>query len=177
MAIMPQPKQPLLISLARLLHNMDFLTMDASAVAAGKRSDGTRYLQLFLQEYTALFNEKVNPGCPKCLSTYLNRYKNHFKNMDNHCKYRLYPRYENIPLEFGSPVLVNNSNITDEYAEKLLQHKNGERYFSVLPDKKTAFIADVKKLKQDAKKAKHPIKKTVPAKTGKTNTIPNKEIE
>ena len=54
--------------------------------------------------------------------------------MANTCKYRLHAKYENIPLEFGSPILVNNSNITDEYALKLLQHKNGERYFTTLPD-------------------------------------------
>lgn len=177
MATMLLPKLPLPISLARLRHNMDFLSMDASAVAVGKRSDGTRYLQLFLQEYTALFNEKVNPGCPKCLSTYLNRYKNHFKNMENQCKYRLHPRYENIPLEFGSPVLVNNSNITDEYAEKLLLHKNGERYFSALPEKKTAFVADVSKLKQAARKAKQTKKKDGLPKTNKQNTIPQKDAE
>jgi hypothetical protein len=156
---------------------MDFLSMDASAVAAGKRGDGTRYLQLFLQEYTALFNEKVNPGCPKCLSTYLNRYKNHFKNMENQCKYRLHPRYENIPLEFGSPVLVNNSNITDEYAQKLLEHKNGERYFSVIPEKKTPFVANVSKLKQVAKRAKQTKKKDALQKTVKPDTIPHKTAE
>lgn len=107
--------------------------MDAYTVATGKSSDGTRYLQLFLQEYVSVFNETVNPGCPKCLNTYLSRYKNHFNTMANTCNYRLHAKYENIPLEFGSPVLVNNANITDEYAEKLLQHKNGERYFAILP--------------------------------------------
>lgn len=127
---------------------MDFLKMDASAVATGKRSDGTGYLQLFLQEYVSLFNEKVNPGCPKCLNTYLAKYKNHFKNMQNKCKYRLHAKYENIPLEFGSPVLVNNSNITDEYAEKLLTHKNGRRYFAQIPRaKKTVRIKPLEKQK------------------------------
>lgn len=53
--------------------------------------------------------------------------------MQNKCKYRLHTKYENIPLEFGSPILVNNNNITDEYAEKLLTHKNGKRYFEQMP--------------------------------------------
>lgn len=114
---------------------MDFSLMDIRTVATGSRSDGTRYLQLFLQEYTTVFKEKVNPSCPKCLKMYHDRYKNYFKEMANTCKYRLHAKYENIPLEFGSPVLVNNSNITDEYAKKLLLHKNGERYFKTLPVK------------------------------------------
>ena len=113
---------------------MDFTTMDYNTIATGKGSDGTLYLQLFLQEYARLFNEKVNPSCPRCLNDYLTRYKKHYNTMANTCKYRLHAKYENIPLEFGSPILVNNSNITDEYALKLLQHKNGERYFTTLPD-------------------------------------------
>lgn len=97
--------------------------------------------------------------------------------MENQCKYRLHPRYENIPLEFGSPVLVNNSNITDEYAQKLLEHKNGERYFSVIPEKKTPFVANVSKLKQVAKRAKQTKKKDALQKTVKPDTIPHKTAE
>jgi hypothetical protein len=112
---------------------MDFAKMDIGTITHGKRGDGVRYLQLFLQEYTSIFNEKVNPGCPKCLTTCLNRYKNHYIEMANTSKYRLHAKYENIPLEFGSPILVNNATLTDEYAHILLKHKNGERYFSILP--------------------------------------------
>ena len=90
---------------------MDFKTMDISTVISGTRNDGVRYLQLFLQEYTGIFKEAVNPGCTKCVTAYLNKYKNHYKEMENPCKYRLHQKYENIPLEFGSPVLVNNGNI------------------------------------------------------------------
>lgn len=116
---------------------MDFSKMDINTVTQGTRSDGVRYLRLFLQEYTSIFNEKVNPACPKCLTTYLARYKNHFKQMANTSQYRLHAKYENIPLAFGSPILVNNGNITEEYAQKLLQHKNGERYFSQMPEPET----------------------------------------
>lgn len=56
--------------------------------------------------------------------------------MANTCNYRLHAKYENIPLEFGSPILVNNGNITDEYAQKLLAHNNGQRYFSQIPKAK-----------------------------------------
>ena len=119
---------------------MDFTTMDIATITHSVRGDGVRYLQLFLQEYTSIFNETVNPGCPLCLATYLARYKNHFNVMENNdtSHYRLHPKYENIPLEFGSPILVNNSNITHEYAQKLLTHKNGERYFANIPTQPAA---------------------------------------
>ncbi|RZK79340.1 MAG: hypothetical protein EOO85_03900 [Pedobacter sp.] len=113
---------------------MDFKSMDISTVMTGTGSDGVRYLQYFLKEYTALFGERVNPGCGNCVTTYLNKYKNHFIEMENQCKYRLHAKYENIPLEFGSPILVNNGNMTNEYALKLLEHKNGDRYFAVMPN-------------------------------------------
>lgn len=116
---------------------MDFSIMDLNTVAHGKTGGGVRYLELFLKEYTAVFNETVNPGCNRCLDKYLTKYKNHLKQMANKCKYRLHARYENIPLEFGSPILVNNANITDEYAQILLQKPNGKRYFDVLPVLKT----------------------------------------
>ena len=62
--------------------------------------------------------------------------------MENTTQYRLHAKYENIPLEFGSPILVNNTNITDEYAKKLLLHKNGERYFSQIPQQVTQVAAE-----------------------------------
>lgn len=111
--------------------------MGLNTVAHGKTGGGVRYLELFLKEYTAIFKEKVNPGCNRCLDKYLTKYKNHYKQMANKCKYRLHAKYENIPLEFGSPILVNNANITDEYAQALLQQPNGKRFFDVLPVFKT----------------------------------------
>ena len=108
--------------------------MDYSTITTGVTGDGRKNLELFLQEYTSIFNEKVNPGCPKCLTSYIDRYKNHFAMKDNTSKYRLHLKYENIPLEFGSPILVNNGNITDEYAQKLLEQEDGKRFFSVIPE-------------------------------------------
>lgn len=112
---------------------MDFTTMDIATLTHSVTGKGVRYLELFLKEYTTLFPGTVNPSCPKCLSGYLIKYKNHYKSMSNTCAYRLHARYENIPLEFGSAILVNNSNITQEYAEKLLQQPNGKRFFAQLP--------------------------------------------
>jgi len=113
---------------------MDFKTMNIDAITSGVNGDGIRYLQLFLQEYTSIFNETVNPGCNKCLNTYLNKYKLHFMKQENISGYVLHLKYENIPLEFGSPILVNNGNITKEYAKKLLSQPDGERYFEVIPE-------------------------------------------
>lgn len=53
--------------------------------------------------------------------------------MANTSQYRLHAQYENIPLEFGSPILVNNSNITDEYALILLQRPGAESLFTQMP--------------------------------------------
>lgn len=132
---------------------MDFTTMDIATVTRSVTGSGVRYLELFLKEYTSIFKERVNPACPKCLTEYLTRYKNHYKAMANTSHYRLHAKYENIPLEFGSPILVNNSNITNEYAQQLLLHKNGERYFAQIPLPPAPEQKPVtKKPKQDKKK-------------------------
>ena len=112
---------------------MDFTTMDISTLTRSVTGEGVRYLELFLQEYTSVFNGPVNPSCPKCLNDYLTKYKNYFNAMANTSQYRLHAKYENIPLEFGSPILVNNSNMTTQYAQKLLEQPNGERFFAQMP--------------------------------------------
>lgn len=113
---------------------MDFTTMDTGTVMNGVNSDGVRYLELFLKEYTSVFKEAVNPGCSKCITTYLNKYKMKKSENKNNSGFRLHAKYENIPLEFGSPILVNNQNITEEYAQQLLNRENGKRYFEVIPE-------------------------------------------
>lgn len=133
---------------------MDFTTMDIATVTRSVSGGGERYLELFLKEYTSIFREKVNPSCPKCLTDYLNRYKNHFKAMANTCNYSLHAKYENIPLEFGSPILVNNANITDDYAQKLLAHNNGQRYFAQMPKAKVS-VKKAKAIKKDTASIPH----------------------
>jgi len=107
--------------------------MDIATLSRGLTGEGVRYLELFLREYTALFPGRVTPSCPRCLNEYLTRYKKHYNAMSNPCLYRLLPQYENIPLQFGSPILINNANITDAYAETLLGQPNGQRYFARTP--------------------------------------------
>ncbi|QYJ68936.1 hypothetical protein [Flavobacterium litorale] len=159
---------------------MDFTTMDIRTVAQGTRGDGVRYLQLFLQQYTALFNEKVNPSCPKCLTQYLAKYKNHFKAMADTSKYRLHAKYENIPLAFGSPILVNNTNITTEYATQLLARPNGKSLFAHIPTQAQLEAAKPKPRKKRAAKQQplqHTIKKQASLETDDTDTLPNNEAE
>lgn len=113
---------------------MDFTAMDINTISTGVSADGVRYLQLFLQEYTSIFHETVNPGCSKCLNTYFTKYINHMKKANNTSGYRLKPKYENIPLEFGSPIFVNNGNI-DTYAKQLIKnHPLGKELFEVIPE-------------------------------------------
>lgn len=55
--------------------------------------------------------------------------------MQNNSQYRLKEKYNGIPLNFGSAVLVNNSNLTDDYALELLQRFESETIFDVFPVK------------------------------------------
>jgi len=132
---------------------MDFSTMDISTLTRSVTGEGVRYLELFLKEYTSLFPGPVNPSCPTCLYNYLTAYKQHYSNMQNICKYRLHAKYENIPLEFGSAILVNNINITDAHAQKLLQQPNGKRFFAQLPAKEELISEKIKTLKKVVKRA------------------------
>ncbi|KGO88096.1 hypothetical protein Q765_03310 [Flavobacterium rivuli WB 3.3-2 = DSM 21788] len=108
--------------------------MDIDTIRSGKTTDGVRYLELFLKEYISIFGGTVNAGCPKCLTDYLNRYKNHMKTTNNTSGYKLLAKYQNIPLEFGSQILVNDENITKEYADILLSQPGGHRFFLEQPD-------------------------------------------
>lgn len=113
---------------------MDFINMDIATLTRSISGKGVRYLELFLREYTAIFPGPVNPSCPICINQYLNKYKKHHKAMANTCNYRLHAKYENIQLQFGSPILVNNDNITDDMAEILLARPNGARFFAQFPE-------------------------------------------
>lgn len=105
-------------------------------IIGGKTADNIPLLKLFLQDYSKLFHTStLNASCQKCLQDYLNNYKNKINKMENPntSQYRLKQKYNNIPLEFGSNIFVNNNNITDEYAEKLLERYNAEKIFDVYP--------------------------------------------
>jgi len=92
-----------------------------SDIIGGVTVDGVRYLKLFLIDYTSIFSEVVNPSCSKCLNNYLHKYKTKFKKMESNSQYILKEKYQGIPLNDTSSIMVNNRNITDAYAKELLK--------------------------------------------------------
>jgi len=113
---------------------IDFTQMDANAITTGKDSDGVRYLQHFLKEYTSVFNETVNPSCGTCINEYLTKYKRKMSTHKNTSGFKLQPKYENMPLGFGSQLLVNSETITEEQGAHLLSYENGTRFFAEIPE-------------------------------------------
>jgi hypothetical protein len=111
------------------LFKRNWISIGIDSILTNSTSEGVRYLQLFLKDYTALTGEHVNAGCQKCIATYFNNYVNIFSNMENNSQYQLHKKREGIPLAFGSNVKVTNRNITDKYAEKLIK-----RYSDLSPD-------------------------------------------
>lgn len=103
-------------------HKHNWLDYKIESIVGGKSADGASLLELFLKDYAREFNiTTLNASCKKCLNNYLQNYKSKFRKMDSNCKYILHKKREGIQLEFGSSVFVNNNNITDEYAKKLIR--------------------------------------------------------
>ena len=97
---------------------MNWLGLDKETIFKDNDADGNRYLNQFLRDYERIFNitdlEMGNTTEPK--------------------EYQLKPKYNGIPLKFGSSVMVTNTNITKEYAKFLIKnHPRGEGLFNVLP--------------------------------------------
>jgi len=111
------------------LHKHNWIEIGIESILTSKDSEGVRYLQHFLKDYTSLTGAHVNAGCNKCIAHYFNNYVNLISDMENDCKYRLHKKREGLPLAFGSNIRVTNRNITDEYAKKLI-----ERYSEVKKD-------------------------------------------
>lgn len=103
-------------------HKHNWLDYKIENIVGGKSADGVSLLELFLKDYAKEFNiTTLNASCKKCLNTYLQNYKSKLKKMDSNCKYILHKKREGIQLEFGSSVFVNNNNITEKYAKKLIR--------------------------------------------------------
>lgn len=91
-------------------------------IIGGKSADGVSLLGLFLKDYSKEFNTKtLNASCRSCISTYLKNYKSKFRQMDNKCDYVLHKKREGLQLDFGSNIFVNNNNITNDRALKLIK--------------------------------------------------------
>lgn len=79
------------------------------------------------------------------------------KSNENSGGFKLHPKYEGMPLEFGSPIMVTNANITPEYAKIILARKDGDRYFETVGEttkaKSDAPVVTLDTLEADLKKA------------------------
>lgn len=97
--------------------------MDYRSIVGGKTSDGTPYLELFLQDYSKSFGAKnLSAGCGNCVQEYLKKYKQKHTVMSNKCDYVLHKKREGLSLGFNSGVIVTNANLTNEYAERLIKN-------------------------------------------------------
>lgn len=101
---------------------LNYLQIPFSAILTGSAEDGTKFLKLFLQDVVEHLNVKQpNASCQKCLQDYYNRLTVLCTpKQEIMSKYKLLKKREGISLEFGSKIHVTNDNITDEYAEKLI---------------------------------------------------------
>lgn len=115
-------------------------------IISKKDANGVSLLGLFLKDYSKLFNtQNINASCVKCLKKYHSNYIKKVTKMQdqNKSNYKLKEKYQNIPLVFGSNIFVNNDNITDEYAIKLLErYKDCSKIFSEYP-KEVVEVVDV----------------------------------
>lgn len=101
---------------------MQWHKIDTGTIVSGVDVNGVPYLKQFLIDYKREFNvEVVNASCQKCIKNYHNEFKKKYGNMESTSNYRLHKKREGLPLEFGSSIRVNNKNITDDYAKKLIK--------------------------------------------------------
>lgn len=128
-----------------LKHNWNEYTIEN--IISGKSADGVSLLELFLKDYAKEFNiSTLNANCKRCLKDYLDKYKSKKRRMDSNVKYILHKKREGIPLDFGSGIYVNNNNINDEYAKKLIR-----KFTDILGDKFTMDYLFSKYPKDDVK--------------------------
>ena len=143
--------QPQLLQINLSKYKDIWLNIELSNLITGYDSNGVRFLSQFLQDYTLVFSESVNAGCNKCLSNYLLKYKLKFQVMENTSKYILKKKYEGISLNDTSSVMVNNRNITDEYAQELLLRFKAEEIFEAYPKVEEIIVKDAEIIKEQIK--------------------------
>lgn len=122
-------------------------------IIGGVAPDGTRYLKLFLQDYTKIFKEQVCANCQAKLQGYLKKYTIKMKAKDNNCQWRLKEKYNGIQLEPCSSVFLTNATLTDELAERLFDLR-GAKPFDRLPDTATEEIKTIVEPTTEAPKFK-----------------------
>lgn len=101
---------------------MKWHELDTGRIISGVTADGSSLLKAFLIDYKREFHvDTVNPSCGKCIKSYHSEFVKKYSNMDNTSNYTLHRKREGLRLKFGSPIFVNNKNLTDEYAEILIK--------------------------------------------------------
>lgn len=114
-------------------HNIKWENTSLSVINSHSLEDGTKYLELFLKDYSILFNKtNLNASCGNCIAAYHKEYSEKMAAQQNESGYVLKKKYVGIALKPGSSVMVNNSNITKEYGDILLKTK-GEFLFDKYP--------------------------------------------
>lgn len=152
---------------------LNYLELSFSAILSGVSEDGTKYLKLFLQDVVNVLNiRQPNASCQKCLRNYYEQLTMHsIPKTEVMSQYKLLKKREGLSLEFGSQIHVTNANITDEYAEKLIERfkKVNENFklsdlFQTYPgnEKEKKTKADPKKLETEkVETEKEPTKESV----------------
>lgn len=124
---------------------MQWELMDLSDIVNGKTVDGVSFLKLFLTDYSELTSiQNLCVTCRNQMQSYLTNYK-YLKLPKMNSNYKLFQRFENLPLRNvgeGYNINVNNQNLTDEYAVILM-----ERYDPVLIFEKFPKVKIEKKTK------------------------------
>lgn len=119
--------------------------MELSDIVNGKTVDGVSFLKLFLTDYSELTSiQNLCVTCNNQMQSYLTNYK-YLKLPKMNSNYKLFQRFENLPLRNvgeGYNINVNNQNLTDEYAVILM-----ERYDPVLIFEKFPRVKIEKKTK------------------------------
>ena len=119
--------------------------MELSDIVNGKTVDGVSFLKLFLTDYSQLTSiQNLCVTCRNQMQSYLTNYK-YLKLPKMNSNYKLFQRFENLPLRNvgeGYNINVNNQNLTDEYAVILM-----ERYDPVLIFEKFPRVKIEKKTK------------------------------
>lgn len=105
---------------------MEWEQYTLSQIRSGKTAEGTKLLLLFLKDVKEKLNVfQPNAHCNTCLADYYKKLTKNIKMAQSEntkkSKYMLLEKRNNIQVEFGGNDFLNNDNITDERAVKLIK--------------------------------------------------------
>ena len=120
---------------------MEILKYSLEFIVGGVNPDGSKMLDTFLKTYsreTGVPLSNLNPSCRNCLTSYYNELLKKNRKMSKQSDYKLKNKFNGLPLAFGSPVLVTNANITNDYAETIIS-----RYLDIYEKKEEEFTPEL----------------------------------